>query len=77
MKTISLAILSARLSLVAAFTAFLPTMAWAHPDHGQQAYSMAHYLTGTHFLGVAVIILTVWAATRFGQRVLSHSKRQR
>ena len=55
--------------------AVVPLQAWAHPEHGQEAHSMVHYLTGSHFMGVALILITGLVAVRFGPRVVEYFKR--
>ena len=52
----------------------LPTLASAHPDHSQGAYSLAHYMTGTHLImGVATAAL-LWGAYRLLRHLFFRSE---
>ena len=47
----------------------MPMAAMAHPEHGETAYSLAHYFTGSHLLMGIVAAVVVFAAVRVGRRL--------
>ena len=40
----------------------------AHPDHGSGAYSLAHYLTGSHLIPVLAVALVLYVGLRIRKR---------
>ena len=48
--------------------ALLPMAAVAHPDHGSGAYSLAHYLTGSHLIPVLAVALVLYVGLRIRKR---------
>ena len=47
--------------LLLSILALIPSAALAHPNHGGEVYSLAHYFTGSHLalLGASLIVLCV------------------
>lgn len=52
--------------LAAVLITSLPALAFAHPDHSQQAYSLAHYFTGSHLI---MLLMSVAAVTVAGYMI--------
>ena len=51
-------------NLFAVLVLIVPSLALAHPDHSTQAFSIAHYFSGSHLTMIVLAAVAIFAVVK-------------